>query len=37
MDTWSARSTKNWKIAVALPLLKLYPELAALPDFEQHN
>ena len=33
MDLWNKRSQKKWKIKVAPPLVKTYPELAELPNF----
>lgn len=33
MDEWHKRSERQWTVKVAAPLIKRYPELAALPDF----
>ncbi len=32
-EEWRERSKKTWKVKVAAPLVKQYPELAALPKF----
>jgi hypothetical protein len=33
LEKWSLRNKNNWEIIVSAPLLKRYPELAALPSF----
>lgn len=33
LAVWERRNKKRWTIKVAAPLIRLYPELAALPEF----